>query len=315
MASIDEILAAETPEFGRAVRAIITGNIDDLRSELATAPELIRARSVSPHRATLLHYVSANGIESELQFAVPNADEIAALLIAAGAEVDAPCDAYAGLCRTPMDLLVSSDHPTEAGVAGRLVDLLCSAGAAVDGPDGRGSPLATALYFGTLDCVCALIAHGARTDNAAFAAAAGRTDWVQSWLDGANVMMRPPPGSFPLSSDRAVAAEQALVFASMCGQTEVVRLLLDHGVNVNANPPGSHWTATPLHTAAIQGQTVVVDLLLRRGADRTLRDSRYQSAPIGWLPHARAPRRALTREVAVLLGGDARAQTVHADGH
>jgi hypothetical protein len=76
VASIDEVLAAETPAFGRAVRAIITGNADDLRAELAIAPGLIRARSSSPHHATLLHYVSANGIESELQFAVPNADEI-----------------------------------------------------------------------------------------------------------------------------------------------------------------------------------------------------------------------------------------------
>jgi len=91
----------------------------------------------------------------------------------------------------------------------------------------------------------------------------------------------------------------------MCGQTDVVRLLLDRGVNVNANPPGSHWTATPLHTAAIQGQTVVVDLLLRRGADPTLRDSRYQAPPIGWLSHARAPRRALAREIAALLNGHA----------
>src|SRR5205823_8946907 len=60
--------------------------------------------------------------------------------------------------------------------------------------------------------------------------------------------------SFPLSADRTVAAEQALVFASMCGQTHVVALLLEHGVNVNANPPGSHWTATPLHTAAIRSE-------------------------------------------------------------
>jgi hypothetical protein len=302
LGSIDEILAGEAAEFGRAVRAIVTGNVDALRAELAAAPWLIRARSVAPHHATLLHYVSANGIESELQFAVSNADAIAAVLIAAGAEVDAPCDAYEGRCRTTMDLLVSSDHPTEAGIAGRLVELLCSAGAAVDGPKGNGSPLATALYFATLECVCALIARGASTDNPVFAAAAGRTHWLQAWLDGnESTVKQSAPASFPLSSDRGVATEQALVFASMCGQTEVVRLVLDRGVNVNANPPGSHWTATPLHTAAIQGQTVIVDLLLRRGADPALRDSRYQARPIDWLSHARAPRRALTREVAALL--------------
>ncbi len=304
MAGIDEILAAESPAFGRAVRAIITGNVDALRTELAAAPSLIRARSTAPHHATLLHYVSANGIEPGLQFAVPNSDAIAAVLIAAGAEVDAPCDAYEGRYPTTMNLLVSSDHPTEAGVAGRLVELLCSAGAAVDGPDGDGSPLATALYFATLDCVSALVARGASTDNPVFAAAAGRTDWLQAWLDrDEGTAQWSVPVSFPLSPDRALATEQALVFASMCGQTEVVRLLLDRGVNVNANPPGSHWTATPLHTAAIQGQTVVVDLLLRRGARPTLKDSRYQAPPIDWLSHARGPRRALAREVAALLDG------------
>jgi hypothetical protein len=160
VASIDEILEAETAEFGRAARAIITGNVDMLRTELAAAPWLVRARSVAPHHATRLHYVSANGIESELQFAVPNADAIAAVLIAAGAEVVAACDAYEGRCPTTLNLLVSSDYATEAGVAGRLVELLCSAGAAVDGSQGDGSPLAAALYFATLDCVCALIARG-----------------------------------------------------------------------------------------------------------------------------------------------------------
>jgi hypothetical protein len=303
MSRIDATLALETPAFARAVSAIVTGDAGALRTELEADPSLIRARAVSPHHATLLHYVAANGIESELQAAVPNADEIAALLIAAGAEVDAPCDAYEGRCRTTMDLLVSSDHPTEAGVAGRLVELLCSAGAAVDGLDGDGSPLATALSFATLDCVSALLARGARTDNIVFAAAAGQVDRVQAWLDGDRSATMRRPAAFPQSPDGAVTAEQALVFASMCGQTNVVRLLLDRGVNINAEPPGSHWTATPLHTAAGQGQTVVAELLLSGGADPQLKDSRYRSTPIDWTRHARGPRRALARAVAVLLAG------------
>lgn len=98
-----------------------------------------------------------------------------------------------------------------------------------------------------------------------------------------------------------MAAEQALVFASMCGQTEAVRLLLDAGVEVNAQPPGSHWTATPLHTAAIQGQAVVVKLLLQRGADPALKDVRHQSTAIEWTGHARGPRRSLARAVAILM--------------
>jgi len=89
LATIDEILAVEPPAFARAVRAIVSGNADALRAELAAAPDLVRARSASVHRATLLHDVAANGIETELQFAVPTADEIAAVLFAAGAEADA----------------------------------------------------------------------------------------------------------------------------------------------------------------------------------------------------------------------------------
>jgi hypothetical protein len=140
VATIDEILAAEAPAFARAAKAIISGDAAVLCAALTAEPRLVHARSASSHHATLLHYVSANGIEPELQFAVPNSDEIAAAILAAGAEVDALCDAYKGRCTT-MGLLVSSDHPTEAGVAGRLVELLCSAGAAVDGPDDNDSPL------------------------------------------------------------------------------------------------------------------------------------------------------------------------------
>jgi hypothetical protein len=82
---------------------------------------------------------------------------------------------------------------------------------------------------------------------------------AQDWRDGrAPGNPAAPPEYFPLSSDRRVAAEQGLVFASMCGQTEIVRLLLGSGVDVNTNPPGSHWTATPLHAPAIQGRTEIV---------------------------------------------------------
>jgi hypothetical protein len=305
--AVDEILCAEPRAFAAAVRAIVTGNPAALRAELGAEPALIQARSSSPHHATLLHYVAANGIESELQGPVPNADEVAAVLIAAGADLDAPCDAYGSRWQTTLELLVSSDHPTEAGVAGRLVELLCSAGAAAEGPAGDGSPLATALFFGTVECVSALIARGARTDNVVFAAAAGRAAWVGSWLSASQRAVRDPvPEFFPLSSERAEAAEQALVFASMCGQTEVVQVLLARGVNVNANPPGSHWTATPLHTAAGQGQTVVIELLLRHGADLTLKDARYGGTPADWAQHARGPRKALARAAVALMDRHAR---------
>src|SRR5262252_3829140 len=114
MTAVDQILAAEHPAFARAVRAIIHGDVAALRAALTARPELIRARSGAHHRATLLHYVAANGIEDALQRPVLDADEIARILIAAGAEVDATCDAYEGRYPTTLSLLVSSDHPAKA---------------------------------------------------------------------------------------------------------------------------------------------------------------------------------------------------------
>jgi len=282
---VDELLAAEPPAFARAIRAIIRGDAAALRTELAAAPDLAHARSGSIHRATLLHYVAANGIEDALQRAVPNADEIARILLAAGAEVDATCDAYEGRCPTTLALLVSSDHPARAGVSTRLVHVLCDAGAAVDGLGGDQLPLSSALLFGRVECADALIARGARTDNLVFAAAGGQLAWVGRWLDRDPDLVEAPCPTFPLDDDRRVLAEQALVFASLCGRLDVVRLLLDRGTHIDATPPGSHWTATALHTAAGQGHRAVVELLLARGADPSIKDARYQSTPLGWATH------------------------------
>lgn len=281
----DEILAAEAPGFARAVQAIITGDAAALSAELAAQPDLIAARSVSSHRATLLHYVAANGIEDVLQRPVANADQIARILLGAGAEVDATCDAYGGRYATTLSLLVSSDHPARAGVSARLVHLLCDAGAAVDGIDGDQLPMSAALLFGRTECVDTLLACGARTDNVVFAAAAGRTDWVRRWLDRDPALASAPCPAFPLEDSRGELAEQALVFASLCGRVDAVRLLLDRGTAIDATPSGSHWTATALHSAAGQGHVAVVELLLARGADPSIQDVRYQSTPLGWATH------------------------------
>jgi ankyrin repeat protein len=50
----------------------------------------------------------------------------------------------------------------------------------------------------------------------------------------------------------------------MFNQTDIVRLLLDHGAEVNAR---NSWNFTALHNAVAHNQTKIVVLLLRRGAD------------------------------------------------
>ena len=78
-----------TTLFSQAVQAIITGDEPGLRALLKAHPGLVQERAPSDHKATLLHYVAANGVEDELQLSPKNAPAIARILLEAGAEVDA----------------------------------------------------------------------------------------------------------------------------------------------------------------------------------------------------------------------------------
>ena len=49
--------------FERAVSAIVTGDAVTLERVLRDHPKVIRARSTREHGGTLLHYVTANGVE------------------------------------------------------------------------------------------------------------------------------------------------------------------------------------------------------------------------------------------------------------
>ena len=52
-----ELLAGEASSFDQAVQAMIHGKAGTLRALLVNEPELVRARSTSSHRCTLLHYI------------------------------------------------------------------------------------------------------------------------------------------------------------------------------------------------------------------------------------------------------------------
>jgi hypothetical protein len=97
-----EALGRNSPvaRFESAVDAIVNGDAGTLRDLLRADPELARARSGRVHAATLLIYVSANGVENYRQKTPKNIVEIAELLLDAGAEVDAPANVYGGGCAT-----------------------------------------------------------------------------------------------------------------------------------------------------------------------------------------------------------------------
>lgn len=81
--------------FEAAADAIISSDITTLKKLLQENPALIRQRSTREHRATLLHYASANDVEGYRQKTPQNIVEIAELLLKSGAEVDTEADAVA----------------------------------------------------------------------------------------------------------------------------------------------------------------------------------------------------------------------------
>src|SRR5215469_2707657 len=169
-------------KFESAVEAVIHGYAAELARLLRDNPNLIHARSTRiasfdppRHRATLVHYVGANGIEGYRERTPPNAVQIAKMLLEAGAEPDALADMYGGQHAT-MPMLVSSGHVANAGLQIPLIDTLVDYGASVEavGTGDWASPLMTALAFGFCDAAEGLVRRGARIATLAAAAGLGR---------------------------------------------------------------------------------------------------------------------------------------------
>ncbi len=119
--------ARHRESFERAVDALLDGEFGTLRALLDAEPDLVTARSARGHRATLLHYLGSNGVETWRQVVPGNAVALAELLLGRGAEPDARAEIYGG--STTLALVSSSDHPRRAGLSGALERRLVEAGA------------------------------------------------------------------------------------------------------------------------------------------------------------------------------------------
>lgn len=237
-------------EFESAVDAVVAGDVPTLESLLHRNPELIRTRSAREHQSTLLHYVSANGVEDHRQKTPKNIVEVANLLLDAGAEVDAPQASYGG-GGTALGLVATSIHPARAGVQIALIDLLLEHGASIDGRSDGWNPLMSALANNRPEAAEALAARGARVDGIVAAAGVGRLDLVASYVNRA--------GFDPSVPD----VGKAFVWAARYGRTSVVEYLLQKGVDPAVTDEGG---MTGLHWATGTGGLEVVKLLLKHGA-------------------------------------------------
>ncbi len=259
-----------------AFEAVESGDGERLAQLLAGNGTLAQTRREAKV-GTLLHMAAARGHA-----------EIATTLIDAGADVHA----RAGEGWMALHTAAGMNH---VGV----IDALLAAGAdaVAEACGAGGTALAHALFYGHQEAAQRLAQHDLQPANLRVLAGLGRVDLLPG-LFAVDGTLTADAGvgrgfyrhhdEFPPWSPSSAAQQildEALVYASNNRQQEAVRFLLDHGASVSAVP----YYSSPLHAAAYNGDEGMIDLLLRNGADPTVRDTMHGGTPADWAAHGSRP--------------------------
>jgi ankyrin repeat protein len=254
--------ASMVSRFEAAVDAIVTGDEYALKHLLLEDPDLIHARSVRNHHATLLNYIGANGIEGFRQSTPKNAVQITEILLNAGAVVDAVGDMYKG--STTLGLVATSIHPLKTGVQKELIDILLKYGADPNfsiskGYNEGGNLIVGCLANGRGEAAAYLSQRGA-VMNLEGAAGVGNLEKVKSYFN--------KDGSL---KDGATGKQRNAGFMWACeyGKNNIIEFLLEKGFDIATEFEGM----TGLHWAVIGDEPDTVNLLLRRNAPLEIKNS------------------------------------------
>ena len=295
-----ESLARETSDvstFEAAADAIVSGDTAAVERLLRDHPGLVHARSTREHHATLLHYVSANGVEGYRQRSPKTIARITSILLAAGAEVDAEAQVYGGGC-TALGLVATSSPPRDAGVQLDVIDVLVEHGARMDRVGSAGNTQAlirACLANGCPEAAAHLIARGARLDFAG-AAGTGQLEFLRRFVTN---------GRGPIAGVTSVDVAEGLAMAAGYGRVETVEFLLDHGIGVDAELRLYGQGHTALHVASYHAHVDVVRVLLQAGARVDVRDQTWGTPAITWAltgwSHGKAPDDRYHETVAMLV--------------
>ncbi|HYK36180.1 ankyrin repeat domain-containing protein [Alloacidobacterium sp.] len=239
--------------FEAAADAIVTGKMTVLKRLLRQDPKVVHMRSTREHRATLLHYVGANGVENYRQKSPKNIVQITNLLLKAGADIDAPADIYGGGATT-LGLASTSIHPELAGVQEALLQTLLDHNATIDQPGDAGNndpAVLGCLANGRIKAAVFLASHGAGLTLES-AAGIGRLDLVQSYFGGDGTLK-------PNATNKQMRS--GFLYACGYGHTKIVEFLLNKGIDLSTHGDDRQ---TGLHRAVIGGHLDTIRLLLQR---------------------------------------------------
>lgn len=238
--------------FEAAADAIVTGKIAVLKRLLRQDRQLVQMRSTREHRATLLHYVAANGVENYRQKTPKNIAQITNVLLKAGADIDATADVYGGGATT-LGLAATSVHPELAGVQEELLQTLLNHNATIDLQRSAGnndSAVLGSLANGRAKAAAFLASRGARLTLES-AAGIGRLDLVGAYFDD--------DGNLKAAATKK-QMESGFLYACGYGHTDVVEFFLKREVDQTIHGGDGQ---TGLHRAVIGGHLDTVKLLLQ----------------------------------------------------
>jgi hypothetical protein len=254
------------PIFLQAVEAIDKGNIARLGKLIAANPRLITDRLQTTEEGYfkdpyLLWFVADNPIRHEQLPA--NIVDVTNLLITQ-VKAKAPDTAQHQLDYC-LGLVATGRIPRDCGVQIAMMDALINAGAAPG--DGMG-----ALAHGNTEATNYLVERGGEL-KLGVAIGLRRTNDVDRLLPVA-------------TADEKLSA---LTAAAFYGMVDMVKFLLDKGVEPNGYPSpdgGFHSHATPLHQAVWSGSLKTIRLLVEAGANLNASDKIYGGTPLGWAEYA-----------------------------
>lgn len=248
-----------TEPFLAAFRALEARDIATLSSLLRRHPRLAQERGTNGN--TLLNLAVSLGARADLNLATGFVDT----LLAAGADVN-DCNDRGW---TPLH---QAAYSNQSAIANALIER--GAELESDAHGSGGTPLIIALFWGHREVADELSRYSVAPGNLRAAAGLGHEELLANCFSGEKTLAsgafaargfyRPHSG-FPEwrpSGDPQEVLDEALVWASKAGRTEVLPRLVRAGARMDADP----YRGTPLIWAATRNRLATAEWLIDHGA-------------------------------------------------